>query len=742
MHRRKSSKEDVDDGDTFVLIPDNDQSTTAPTLTAAPARLGLPQLGPGIPARSSTVKRPPSISLNSPPSSPFRASHARVRSISSGPFVPPVPSPLANTFHVPLHPFEPGQVDDAAEGPRGHGRRHSRMHSRNLSIFFPRPHATISEDLPSDVESAPNNNSQSKIDLHIPASQSEPLQIGHDHTASFSFGSSGSMPKSNSTGAVPAGVTARRGHHHKHSLSHNFFSFLDPARQLQPEAKSEELHTAPTPAPMSPWSPVSNVQGGESASSSKLDLTTGTSSRSSSASPAPSHLPYYPLKLSKDGRLAQVACILQLCLGGLVWVRGQAIGSLACTGLGYWVVFDAFGIAVGGPLLGRSKGGFGTARTQTTLLFAQCVYLMFAGVYVAKEAVEHILLSAGHGHGHGYPSAVSTASALALNASLNAAGGITRGLGLHGAGEMGNDGHHHHWGDERPEMLGLRYPLGLVIIVLLSLLTTSVVFEHHDVLVRVTNKYICLPSPLSLFQRPRLHPSFLVPGRGQAQAPWERILKNPYALPPILFCVAILGGEMVLNVAHYTPFDLSLATLQVIITTHVAYAACIVLGGVLLQTAPPASFAMSVGGIGMKSMTGVKGMTNAKGTNTLESKMESFWRVVREIERHEHVTSLPAPHVWQVCPPGQGDIRSSGLRSAPGSTFSPSDSSSPFPDAPRGPEPQLIITLSPHVPSSLRDEEVLKLTRWACERVRGAFVGDGVKGGGVEVEVCVGILRG
>lgn len=96
------------------------------------------------------------------------------------------------------------------------------------------------------------------------------------------------------------------------------------------------------------------------------------------------------------------------------------------------------------------------ARTQTTLLFAQCVYLMFAGVYVAKEAVEHILLSAGHGHGHGRPSPSlpSAASTLASNASLNAAEGITRGLGLHGAGEMGNDGHHHHWGDERPEMLG------------------------------------------------------------------------------------------------------------------------------------------------------------------------------------------------------------------------------------------------------------------------------------------------
>jgi len=200
--------------------------------------------------------------------------------------------------------------------------------------------------------------------------------------------------------------------------------------------------------------------------------------------------------------------------------------------------------------------------------------------------------------------------------------------------------------------------------------------------------------------------------------------------------------------AHYTPFDLSLAALQVIITTHVAYAACIVLGGVLLQTAPAASFG-GAGSIGTKGM----GIC-AKGTNTLESKMESFWRVVREIERHEHVTSLPAPHVWQVCPPGQGEMRSSGLRSAPGSAFSPafpsasrsalspSDSSSRFSDRPRGPESQLIVTLSPHVPSSLRDEEVLKLTRWACKKVRGAFVGDGVRGVVVEVEVCVGVIRG
>lgn len=37
---------------------------------------------------------------------------------------------------------------------------------------------------------------------------------------------------------------------------------------------------------------------------------------------------------------------------------------------------------------------------ETVALFAQVVYLMFSAVYVFKETVEHILLSAGEGHHH------------------------------------------------------------------------------------------------------------------------------------------------------------------------------------------------------------------------------------------------------------------------------------------------------------------------------------------------------
>lgn len=39
-------------------------------------------------------------------------------------------------------------------------------------------------------------------------------------------------------------------------------------------------------------------------------------------------------------------------------------------------------------------------RLETTMLFAQAVYLMFSAVYICKETVEHLLLAAGSSHHH------------------------------------------------------------------------------------------------------------------------------------------------------------------------------------------------------------------------------------------------------------------------------------------------------------------------------------------------------
>ncbi|KAF9225031.1 hypothetical protein BS17DRAFT_61992 [Gyrodon lividus] len=781
MHKRKSSKEDPRDDHTV----DQNNASPSPSVPGlavppSPPRSRVhstpnshPPLGPGISAPNKPLgagipaRRPPSISLNSPPTSPYRTSftthiphaHSRTRSISSGPFVPPVSSPLSTSFpaHVPLHPFPSISTPEinVSDGdprlssvPPSHTRRHSRLHSRNLSIFFPRPHATISEDERPGDEEAPTPQNDPVL---IPASQSEPafglgVQVGRELNAGFTFGG---MPKSssepNGMRSSGSGVTTRRGHHHKHSLSHNFFSFLEPGKSqtFKVPSEEEELHTTPTPMPTSPWSPISNASLFAPPSVSATELIPRSQSkspavsRSNSTSPVLSGSAAVPSEnVSPSGMAATITAFGQLALGALLWARGQSIGSLACTGLGYWVVFDAVGVA--GPVIiaRKTKGNgnemYGPARRGTTLLFAQCVYLMFAGVYVAKEAVEHLLLSAGGGvHGH-----------------------------RHGGGAMGGgggDGHHHHWGDEKPENLGLRFPVLLILVVLLSLICTSTAFGQHEVLVDITNKHI--HSPLSLFRRGH---QAIYPGQEQRSGV-TRILRNPYVLPPILFCMAILGAEMVLDVAHYTPFDLALAALEVIVTTHVAYAACIVLGGVLLQTAPP-------------MIPGVMrhGVLSA-GVNGPAARMEAFWRVVREIERHEHVVHLPAPHVWQVVPAGQPrsvvEADASKFESCDGHELPNGHSHhhdrahdhqhhdhahnhhdhdhhthSHSNDPPKHvlgslqtTSPVLIVTLSPHVRSSVADADVLALTQWASARVRVAF---GKEGEGGEVEVTVGVVRG
>jgi len=60
---------------------------------------------------------------------------------------------------------------------------------------------------------------------------------------------------------------------------------------------------------------------------------------------------------------------------------------------------------------------YSNAPVETVLMFAQAVYLMFSSVYVCKETVEHLLLSAG-----------------------------------------GEEGHHHHHGDENQSLAGSVHP--------------------------------------------------------------------------------------------------------------------------------------------------------------------------------------------------------------------------------------------------------------------------------------------
>ena len=301
------------------------------------------------------------------------------------------------------------------------------MHSRNLSVFFPRPGSittsSIAEDGSQEVqlvidEEAPLMPSAGSS-VSVPGSRRGPVTpLGQG----FTFGA---RPPSNLPTpefiAAPrsASSASKRGHHHKHSLSHNFFSFLEPGGG-SPLMNEDQLHTQPTPTPISPWGPMSAFPETAASSQSGFKLP-----------PSNGHTDLWQAQPTEISTAALSSSVGQFVLGSYMWVMGQQVGSLSVTGLGYWVVFDSFGVALSGVVPGwlasGSKGGSGekervrrpygyvvfclgiqvadvfrrsNGRVETVLMFAQAVYLMFSSVYVCKETVEHLLLSAGGGEGH------------------------------------------------------------------------------------------------------------------------------------------------------------------------------------------------------------------------------------------------------------------------------------------------------------------------------------------------------
>ncbi|KAF7964534.1 hypothetical protein HWV62_6041, partial [Athelia sp. TMB] len=631
--------------------------------------------------------------------SPFRSTfhghtraHSRAGSIS-GSFAPPLPSPLGGSFPtsvshshartpsysadslLPTSTSNPETLSNGLPSTVGaqHNRRHSRLHSRNLSIFFPRPgslnEASIAEDGAQEIQVSLDE--ESAVDIATPRTADHQKKLN-----GFTFGgrpvTSSTSSSNHSLNMGPeasggGGSTSRRGHHHKHSMSHQFFSFLEPGSQ-QIQSPESELLTQPTPTPVSPWAPItpSDSNGHSHSHTTSPHSHEHGHSHDHASTPSSSVLHYSPSKSDSIPPVAMAATLLQFALGAYLWVTGQQIGSLSCTGLGYWVVFDAFGIGIGGgvlsaylglnrgPVKGNLKRAYGNARVETVVMFAQSVYLMFASVYVCKETVEHLLLSAG------------------------------------GEGE----GHHHHHGDEEVVNLGIEFPLFLVFVTMLSLLSTAVYFGNHSKLVNTTGNHI---PPIRSLIRDTLsrYPSqsnFYQPAR---DSPASRILNNPFVLSPVLFCASILGAALFLPLEHYRTFDLALAGVQTVVTFNVAYQACSVLGTVLLQTAPERGL---VGG-----------------------KTEAFLRAMKEVERHPQVLHLPAPHIWQLTP-----------------------SLAQSPEGAKGAAQELVVTMELHVRRGLGDDDVLALTRWAWERCVNALqFGSGDKSNqGVQAEVTVGVVRG
>ncbi|CCM02007.1 uncharacterized protein FIBRA_04081 [Fibroporia radiculosa] len=238
--------------------------------------------------------------------------------------------------------------------------------------------------------------------------------------------------------------------------------------------------------------------------------------------------------------------ITQFLLGVWLWITGQQVGSLSCTGLGYWIVFDALGVVLAHVLPGylarpsttaEIRRPFGNARVETVAMFAQSVYLLFASVYVCKETVEHILLSSG-------------------------------------------EGHHHHHGDEVAEFFGIEFPTVLLAITFFSLSLTTIAYNNHSKFVSTAGNHIppwisLLPSRYRYFVVSYTYPPRLV-----------NLLSNPYALTPIILSLTLLFGPGFIPTYQHRYFDLMLAGVETVVTFSLAYTAAVAFGATLLQTSP------------------------------------------------------------------------------------------------------------------------------------------------------------
>ncbi|KAG6899056.1 hypothetical protein C0993_001321, partial [Termitomyces sp. T159_Od127] len=677
------------------------------------------------------VQHPPN-GFNGPTSSLFRSSlaptgptHARTRSVSA--FTPSVHSPLAPSFHTPTPPTTisslsspkmyafppaPTPMNTSNSAPDGAGatlnpsqpssRRHARIHSRNLSVFFPRPGslptASIAEDGTQELEipqqapvsTVPAAGSSVSMPGHrsrrVGGAPATPLGVGFtfggrpppSSTDASSNSNSGSGFESDLTTRAPTPIqpvsSSRRGHHHKHSMSHTFFSFLEPGSNGVPGSEPTqdvELHTQPTPMPLSPWAPISAFP------QSAKETTGGFPSHSPVSENG--HGPHSPdREFDREdeewdeprSQGAMVTGIVQFVLGAWMWVSGQQIGSLSVTGLGYWIVFDAFGVGLRDIVTRwldlRPRGGeretpsererriirrpYGIAPVQTVMMFGQAVYLMFSSVYVCKETLEHLLLSAGNA-----------------------------------------EGHHHHHGDDDESLVGIEFPIALAFITLVSVIGTSLLYDNHSRLVSVTGSRIPALQTLlrSLFSTSKSQ----IPDPPPT-TPLGIIFSNPFTVSPLVFAGAIILVSILVPVEHHRTCDLLLAALITVVTFKLAYRACAVLGTTLLQTAPP--------------------------RGTPGGKTEAFLRAMREVERHPQVLHLPAPHIWQLTPtPDPASV--SRYRKGRGAL-----------------DEALVVTMELHVRHDLGDDEVLALTRWAWERCANALGRrDGWGSRGPEVTVGV-----
>ena len=206
---------------------------------------------------------------------------------------------------------------------RDHSRKHSRVHSRNLSVFFPRPGSEAEKE--SDAIQAAEHFGKPAMTVET---QGLTRQDG-DRLGVASESSSVSVSPSKS----------RRGHHRKHSVTHGLYA-SDHLSAHNTSAISPSSTSASDL--VSPWASSPEQSRTDTGARAEAGASLSRSASLVSAGPI---TPIATLeRLPASHRPLLLFGSLHFVLGAMLWINGQSGDSLSITGLGYLVVFDAFGI--------------------------------------------------------------------------------------------------------------------------------------------------------------------------------------------------------------------------------------------------------------------------------------------------------------------------------------------------------------------------------------------------------------
>ncbi|CAD6565477.1 MAG: hypothetical protein CYPHOPRED_005652 [Cyphobasidiales sp. Tagirdzhanova-0007] len=632
-------------------------------------------------------------------------------------------SPIRRESASPSKPSPFASQQLTAAEKREHSRRHSRVHSRNLSVFFPRPEqkglpgfqsGQDQEGLPDIALSVDIPDAQTKGWGYSNAGQAQPYRESVEELA-------GQSPYPSS----------RRGHHHRHSMSHNFFPFLD---------SSSRRASGPSLSPQKAFNGISPASSGPSSAKSYLDTPksvpalSNSTSRHRHTSSDPSLIPnlslrsrysHFPgplrlilavaLHLPLLTQIALLASFCEVMLGASLWIAGQSGESLAVTGLGYLVVFDGIGALSSVIIEGNARGterlwgivqgrraadngvryAFGTSRVTTLSHFTQCVYLIFSAVYVCKESIEHVLLL----HGPDETGSDGTAGDAMHGASHG-----SMGHGQHMGAESSSGGNVFEW-----EETGVFIPTRLLTFSIAACLFTAIALQNHSSMTEAVG-----PQTYSL--RPRLA---LNSGKSRLyRLAHNALLSNPFSLTVVVFSATLAAASLLIPAQQLAPLDKVVALLESIAMFYVAYPAAVCTGKVLLQTAPLHSEGISSTG-----------------------DMANLRRALEDIENHSSVVYLPPAHIWQLTPTPPPALQAPSLKS---SAFG--RKSLPVLSQSTSKEPQItIVTLNVQVKKETTDEEILKMTIWCREKCMTALVGSAIgntgKGSPKQAELTVQVVR-